>query len=336
MEPGPSSVMHKHSETMYQNTIRYISLAGQPAQQAPVEQEKNSRTNKLSASQALIQPSQLAPMHQQATLSPQQTATLPPYQPSHATKQHILKFFNYGPPAPTPPELAPAAPVKEAPPPRSVIRSANIAFTKAPAKEANLMLPSSPHSRSNQKVPVDQMQAYPKPSCQAYPAYPAAVIAPLHLNIPLYPDEIYAEPPNNKLPSHTYPSFSPFLAVSQMPTPHLPEATPWALATVLEDHKHAPKRPAVNATPYVPMQPKQPTESRHSTAASPTISYSRVPIHQKIKTPKPVAPAGGFLSQLLETEMTEKELDEMAARLGPGKRVVDEEASHEMLCGDYA
>lgn len=327
MEPGPSSVMHKHPEPMYQNTIRYLSLAGQPAQQALVEQEKNSRTNKLSASQALIQPSQLAPMHQRSTLSPQQTATLPPYQPSHATKQHILKFLNYGPPAPTPPELAPAAPVKEAPPPRSVLRSANIAVTKAPAKAANLMLPSSPHSRSNQKVPVAQMQAYP--------AYPAAAIAPLHPNIPLYPDEIYAEPPNNKLPSQTYPSFSPFPAASQMPTPHLPETTPWALATVLEDQKYAPKRPAVNATPYVPMQPKQPTDSRYSTAVSRTISYSRVPIHQKIKTPKPVAPAGGFLSQLLETEMTEKELDEMAARLGPGKRVVDEEASDEILCGDY-
>lgn len=121
-----------------------------------------------------------------------------------------------------------------------------------------------------------------------------------------------------------------------MQTPHLAETAPWALAPMQEDRKYAPKRPAVYATPYVPMEPKQPPEPRHSTAVSPTISYSRVPVQQKIKTPKPVAPAGGFLSRLLETEMTEKELDEMAARLGPGKRIVDKEASDEMLCGDDA
>lgn len=34
--------------------------------------------------------------------------------------------------------------------------------------------------------------------------------------------------------------------------------------------------------------------------------------------------------------MTEKELDEMAARLSPGKQVVDEEAGDEMLCGNDA
>lgn len=103
-----------------------------------------------------------------------------------------------------------------------------------------------------------------------------------------------------------------------------------------EDRKYAPRRSAVNAKPYAPREPKQSTEPRHSAAVSPTISYSRVPVQRKIKTPKPFAPAGGFLSRLLETEMTENELDQMAARLGPGKRDVDEEASDEMLCGDDA
>lgn len=345
METGPSAVMHKHPEPMHQKTIHSLSLAEQPfgpfqpAQHAPVEQEINPRANKLlSSSQAPIQPTQLAPMHQRSTLSPQQTATLPPYQPSQATKQQMLKVLNYGPPAPTPeaPELAPATPVNEASPPRSVLRSATIAVTKAPAKAADLILPSSPHSRSNQKVPVAQMKAYPQPFCQAYSAYPAAAIAPLHPSIPLYSDGIYAEPPNNKLPSHTYSSFSPFPAISQTQTPHLAETAPWALAPMQEDRKYVPKRPAVYATPYVPIEPKQPPEPRRSTAVSPTISYSRVPVQQKIKTPKPVAPAGGFLSRLLETETTDKELDEMAARLGPRKRIVDEEASDEMLCGDDA
>lgn len=345
MEPGPSPVMHKYPEPMHQNTIHYPSQAEQPfgpflpAQQAPVEQETSPRANKLlSSSQAPIQPTQLAPMHQLSTISPQQTATLPPYQPSHATKQQMLKFLNYGPPAPTPaaPELAPAVPVNGAPPPRSVLPSASIAVTKAPAKAADLILPSSPHSRSHQEVPVGQMQGYPQPFCQAYPAYPAAAIAPLHPNTPLYSNEIYAEPPNNKLPSHTYPSFSPFPASSQMQTPHLAETAPWDLAPMQEDRKYAPRRSAVNATPYAPREPKQSTEPRHFAAVSPTISYSRVPVQRKIKTPKPFAPAGGFLSRLLETEMTENELDQMAARLGPGKRDVDEEASDEMLCDDDA
>lgn len=345
MERGPSPVMHKHPEPMHQNTIQYPSLAEQPfgpflpAQQAPVEQETKPRADKLlSSSQAPIQPTQLAPMHQRSTISPQQTATLPPYQPSHATKQQMLKFLNYGPPAPTPaaPELVPAAPVNGARPPRSLLPRASIAVTKAPAKAAELILTSSPHSRSHQKGPVAQMQGYPQPFCQAYPAYPATAIVPLHPNIPLYSNGMFAEPPNNKLPSHTYPSFSPFSPTSQMQTPHLAETAPWAPAPMQEDRKYALKRSAVYATPYVPMGPKQPTEPRHSTAVSPTISYSRVPVQQKIKTPKPGAPADGFLSRLLETEMTENELGEMAARLGPGKRVVDEEASDEMLCGDDA
>lgn len=335
MEPGPSPVMHKHPEPMHQNTIRYLSLAEQPfgpvqpAQLAPVEQETNPRINKmLSSSQALIQPTQLAPMHQRSKLSPQQTATLPPYQPSHATKQQMLKCLNYGPPAPTP----------------AVLGSATIAVTKAYAKAANLILTSSPHSPSIQKAPAAQTQAYPQLFCQAYPAYPAAAIAPLHPNISFYPNKTHAESSNNKFPSHTYPSFSPLPATSQMPTPHLPETAPWALAILQEDRKYTLNRPAVYATPYVPMhpapaapmQPKQHTEPRHSPEVSPTISYSRVPVQQKIKTPKPVAPAGGFLSRLLETEMTEKELDEMAARLDPEKRVIDEEASDEMLCDDDA
>lgn len=345
MEPGPSPVMHKHPAPMHQNTMRYLALAEQPfgpvqpMQRAPVEQETAPRTNKLlSSSQAPIQPTQHAAMHQRSALPPQQTATLPPSQPSHATKQQMLKFLNYGAPAPTPaaPELAPASPVKEAPPPRSVLRSATIAATKAHAKAANLIPPSSPHSRSILQAPVALMQAYSQPFCQAYPAYPAAAIAPLH------PNKIHAEPPNNERPSHTYPSFSPFPAASQMPTPHLPETAPWALSTTQEDRKYAPKRPAVHATPYAPMNPapaaptqqKRHTEPRHSIAVSPTISYSRVPVQQKIKTTKPVASAGGFLSRLLETDMTEKELGEMAARLGPEKRAVDERASDEMLCGD--
>lgn len=345
MEPGPSPVIHRHAEPMHQNTINYPSLAAQPvgpfqpAQQVPVEQETNSRANKLlSSSPAPIHPMQLAPMHQRSTLSPQQTATLPPYQPSHATKQQMLKFPTYGPPAPTPaaPELAPAAPMNEAPPPRSALHSASIAISKAPAKAADLTLTSSPHPRPNQKVPVAQMQAYPQPFCQAYPAYPAAAIAPLHPNIPLYSNGIYAGPPNNKLPSHADPSFSPFSATSSMTTSHLAETAPCALAPMQGDREYAPKRSAVYATPYVPMGPKQPMGPRHSTAVSPTISYSRVPVQQKVKTPKPVAPAGGFLSLLLETEMTEKELDEMAARLGPRRRVIDEEASDEMLCDDDA
>lgn len=163
---------------------------------------------------------------------------------------------------------------------------------------------------------------------------PATTIAPLQSNIPWYSNEIYAEPPNNKLPSHTDPSFSPFSATSSMQTPQLAETAPWALAPMQEDREYAPKRSEVFATPHVPMAPKQqPTRPRHSTAASPTISYSRVPVQQKVKTPKLVAPAGGFLSRLLETEMTEGELDEVAARLGPGRRrVVEEEASDEMLC----
>lgn len=273
MEPGPSRMMHRRPEPMHQNTIHYPSLAGQPfgpfqpVQQASVVQDTNSRANKLlSSPPAPIHPMQLAPMHQRSTLSPQQAATLPPYQPSHATKQQMLKFLNYGPPAPN----------------------------------------------------------------------PAAAIAPLHLNIPLYSNGIYAEPPNNKLPSHIDPSFSPFSATSSMRTPHLAETAPWALAPMQEDREYAPKRSAVFATHYVPMGPKQPTGPKHSTPVSPAISYSRVPVQLKVKTPKPVAPAGGFLSRLLETEMTEKELDEMAARLGPGRRVVEEEASDEMLCDDDA
>lgn len=275
MELGPSPVMHRHPEPMHENTIHYPSFAGQPfgtfqpVQQAPVEQETNSRANKLlSSSPVPTHPMQLAPMHRRSTLSPQQTATLQAYQPSRTTKQQMLKFLNYGTPAPN----------------------------------------------------------------------PAATIAPLQSNIPLHSNGIYAEPPNNKLPSHTDPSLSPISTTSSVQTPHLAETAPWALAPMQEDREYAPKRLAVFATPYVPMGPKQqPTGPRHSTAASPTISYSRVPVQQKVKTPKPVAPAGGFLSRLLETEMTERELDEVAARLGPGRRrVVEEEASDEMLCDDDA
>lgn len=234
-------MVQEYLEPVHQNAAHYPSLAGQPfgpfqpAQQAPLEQGQNSRANKLlSSSQAPILPTQLAPIHQRSTLSPLQTAILPSDQPSHATKQQMLRFLNYGPPAPTPaaPDLAPTAPVNEAPTPRSV--------------------------------------------------HPAS----------------------------------------------------WTLAPMQEDRKYARRRRAVYATPYAPREPREPTGPRHSEAALPTISYSRVPVQQKVKTAKPVAPAGGFLGRLLETEMTEKELDEIAARLGPGKRGVEEEASEEMLCDD--
>ena len=115
MEPGPFSVRQKYAEPKYQNTIHYLSLAEQPfdpvqlAQKTPVEQEEAPRNSEpLLPPRALIQPVQLAPMDQQSTL--------PPYQPSYATKQQMLKFLNYGPPAPTSPapQLAPAAAAKEA------------------------------------------------------------------------------------------------------------------------------------------------------------------------------------------------------------------------------
>lgn len=341
MESGPVSMMQNHPEPMHQNTTRYVTIAEQSldtvqsAQQAPVQQEATPRINEpLSSSQAPIQPAQLAPMHQQSTLAPHQAATLPSYQPFQATKQQMPKFLNHGPPAPilAAPELAAATPVKGASPPRSIPRSATVAATMAPAEALKVMLLSSPRCRSIQKAPVAQMQAH---SYQPSPTYQATAIATLH------PNAKYTEPLDNKPPSPTHPSFP---AASQVPTSHLSESAPSPLTTMQEGRKYALKRPAVYTTPYVqtplapaaPVQPKQQTEPRPSRAFSPTISYSRVPVKQKIKTAQPVAPAGGFLSRLLEREMSEDELGEIAARLGPAERIVDQEASDERNCVDDA
>lgn len=129
-------------------------------------------------------------------------------------------------------------------------------------------------------------------------------------------------------PSLAGQSFGPFQPAQQAPV----EQGENSRANKLLSSSQAP----IYATPYVPREPRQPTRPRHSAAVSPTISYSRVPVQQKVKTAKPDATAGGFMGRLLETEMTEKQLDEMAARLGPGKRGVEEEASEEMLCDDHA
>ena len=330
MEPGLISMMRKYPEPMHQNTIRCLSLAEQPfdpvqsAQQAPVRQEAMPRINgPLSSPQAPIQPAQLASKHQQSTLSPHQTATLPSYQPSQATKEHMPRFLNYGPPAPMPaaPELATAAPVKEAPPPSSMPRYATVVTTKAPAEALNVLRPSSPLHRSIQTAPFYQPN----------PAYEATAVAPLH------PNAKYAGPLNN-LP------YPPFPAASQVPTPQLSETAPRPLTKMQEDRKYSQKHPAVYKTPNfqtppapaAPIQIKQHTEPRPSGGFSPTISYSRVPVQQKIKTPKPVAPADGFLSRLLEQEMSETELDEIAARVGPAEQVVDQELSGWTVCGDDA
>lgn len=362
MEPGPVTMMQKYPEPMHQNTIRYLSLAEQPfdpvqpARQAPVPQEATLRINEplsssqapiqpaqqapfqqeaapriyepLSSSQAPIQPAPSAPMHQQSTLSPHQTAKFPSYHPSQSSKQHMPKFLNNGPPAPiaAAPELATATPVKEAPPPRSIPRSATV---KAPAKELNVIRPS----RSIQIAPVAQMQAHSQPFYQPNPAYQETALAPLH------PNAKFAGPLNNP----PYLSCPPFPISSQAPTPQLSETAPCRLTTMREDRKYAPKHSAVYTTPYVqtlpapagPMQTKQHTEPRPSIAFSSTISYSRVPAQQEIKISKPVTPAGGFLSRLLEQDMTEQELDEIAARVGPAEQVVEQEAS-DKLCGDEA
>lgn len=339
-ESGPVSSMQSHLEPIHQNTIRYVAIAEQPLDtvQSAQREEATPRINEpLSPSQAPIQPVQLAPMHRQSTLAPHQAATLPSYQPSQAAKEQMPKFLSHGPPAPIPaaPELATATPVKEAPPPRSIPRSATVAATMAPAEALKMMPLSSPQYRSIQKAPVAQMQAHLQPFYQPNPAYQATATATLH------PNAKYAEPLNDKHPSPTYPSFP---AASQVPSPHLSESAPSALTTMQEGRKYALKRPAVYTTPYVqtltepaaPMQPKQQSEPRPSRAFSPTISYSRVPVMQKIKTPKPVAPADGFLSRLLEREMSEDELGEIAARLGPAERIVDQEASEERNCVDDA
>lgn len=344
MESGPVSMMQNHPEPIHQKTTRYVTIAEQSldtvqsAQQAPVQQEATPRINEpLSSSQAPIQPAQLAPMHQQSTLAPHQAATLPSYQPSQATKQQMPKFLSHGPPAPIPaaPELAAATPVKGAPLPRSIHRSATVAATMATAEALKVMPRSSPRCRYIQKAPVAQMQAPPQPSYQPNPTYQATAIATLH------PNAKFTEPLDNKPRCPTHPSFP---AASQVPTPHLSGSAPSPLTKKRQGRKHAKKRPAVYTTPYVhtllapaaPVQPKQQTEPRPSRAFSPTISYSRVPVKQKIKTPQPVAPAGGFLSRLLEREMSEDELAEIAARLGPAERIVDQEASDERNCVDDA
>ena len=344
MESGPVSSTQSHPEPIHQNTARYVTIAEQPldtvqsAQRAPVQQETRPRINEpISPSQAPIQPAQLAPMHRQYTLAPYQAATLSSYQPSQATKQRVPKFLNHGPPAPLPtaPELTTATSVKEAPPPRSLPRSTTFTATMAPTEALKVMPLSSPQYRSIQKAPVAQMQAYPQPFYQPNPAYQATATATLH------PNAKYAESLNNK---HQFPTYPSFPAASQVPTPHLLETAPSPLTTMQNGRKYALKRPRVYTTPYVQtltapaasVQPKQQTEPRPSLALSPTISYSRVPVKQKIKTPKPVALAGEFLSRLLEQEMGEDELAEIAARLGPAERIVDQEASDERNCVDEA
>lgn len=344
MHSGPVSPTQSHPEPKHQNTTRYVTIAGQPldmvqsTQQVPVQQETTPRISEpLSPSQAPIQPAQLAPIHQQYTLPPLQAATPSSYEPPQPTKQQMPKFLNLGPLAPisAAPDLVNATRVREASPPPSMPSSATVIATMAPAEALKLMPLPSPRYRAIQKAPVAQMQAYPQPFYEPNPAYQATATTTLH------PNAKYAESLHNK---HPFPTHRSFPAASQVPNPHLAETAPSPLTTILKGRKCALKCPAVYTTPYVqtltapaaPEQPEQHTEPRPSLEFSPTISYSRVPIQQKIKTPKPVALADGFLSRLLEQEMGEDELAEIAARLGPAEPIVDQEASDERNCVDEA
>lgn len=284
MEPRPVSMMQNCPGPMQQNTIRYSSLARlpcvpvQPARQSPIQLKATPPTNQpLSSLQTPIQPVKLATMHQQSTFSPHQTFKFPSYQPSQASKLRMPKFLNSGPPAPiaAAPNLANATPVKEAPPPRLIARSATV---KAPAEALNAIRPS----RSIRISPFAQIRAHSQTFYQPNHAYQATATAPL------YPNAKFAGPLNN-LPYPSFPSFPPFPTSSQAPTP-----------------EHS----AVYTSPYAQTLP--------APAASP-----------------PAAPAGGFLSRLLGQEMTEQELNEIAARVGAAEQVVEQEAC-DALCGDEA